>query len=232
MTGRQAGPDEQHVSRDWQEPGKGCTPTKPPSVAPRIGGMPSPATPVLVPPVQGVPASTPNPSTTHEAVAPAAPVAAAAASRLVRLTRTVRELATFGAVGLIAFVVDLVVFNVLRAGVLEDHAVTAKAVSVVVATLVAWLGNRFVTFRTQRTRGRRETVREGALFAATNAGGLAIAAGCLLVSHHVLGLTSTLADNVAGNGVGLVLGTAFRFAAYKTLVFRSPDARRTKEPTE
>ncbi|WIB36768.1 GtrA family protein [Curtobacterium sp. MCJR17_043] len=149
-------------------------------------------------------------------------MAAAAASRLVRLTRAVRELATFGAVGLIAFVVDLVVFNVLRAGVLADHAVTAKAVSVVVATLVAWLGNRFVTFRTQRTRGRREAVREGVLFAATNAGGLAIAAGCLLVSHHVLGLTSTLADNVAGNGVGLVLGTAFRFAAYKTLVFRSP----------
>ncbi|PYY32111.1 GtrA family protein [Curtobacterium sp. MCJR17_055] len=198
--------------------------------------MRSPVTPVLVPPVQGVaPASTPHPSTSRGAVTPgatAAPVAAAAASRLVRLTRAVRELATFGAVGLIAFVVDLVVFNVLRAGVLADHAVTAKAVSVVVATLVAWLGNRFVTFRTQRTRGRREAVREGVLFAATNAGGLAIAAGCLLVSHHVLGLTSTLADNVAGNGVGLVLGTAFRFAAYKTLVFRSPDARRTKEPTE
>ena len=58
--------------------------------------------------------------------------------------------------------------------------------------------------------------------------GLGIAAACLFVSHYVLGFTSTLADNVAGNGVGLVLGTAFRFAAYKALVFRSTDARRTK----
>ncbi len=59
--------------------------------------------------------------------------------------------------------------------------------------------------------------------------GLGIAAACLFVSHYVLGLRSTLADNVAGNGVGLVLGTAFRFAAYKALVFRSTDARPTKE---
>ena len=33
-------------------------------------------------------------------------------------------------------------------------------------------------------------------------------------------LDSQLADNIAGNGVGLVLGTLFRFWAYRTFVFR------------
>ena len=49
---------------------------------------------------------------------------------------------------------------------------------------------------------------------------MAIAVGCLYVSHYVLGFTSLLADNVATNGVGLVLGTAFRFTFYRLWVFR------------
>jgi putative flippase GtrA len=187
-----------------------------------------------VAPVLGVPTARPDVPDVPAAVdvARSAPVVAAAVTRLVRLVRSARELATFGAVGLVAFAVDLGVFNVLRATVLADQAVAAKVVSVVVATVVAWLGNRFLTFRSQQAPDRRSTVREGLLFAVVNLVGLAIAAGCLFVSHDLLGLTSTLADNVAGNGVGLVLGTAFRFAAYKALVFRSPDARRTKEPSE
>jgi hypothetical protein len=49
--------------------------------------------------------------------------------------------------------------------------------------------------------------------------GLAIALACLAVSHYVLGFTSALADNVAANGVGLVLGSAFRFFSYRRWVF-------------
>lgn len=142
-----------------------------------------------------------------------------------------RQLASFGAVGGLAFVVDLGVYNLLRATVLDDKPIAAKIVSVAVATVVAWLGNRLVTFRSERTTSRRETLREGLLFAAMNIVGLGIAAACLFVSHYVLGFTSTLADNVAGNGIGLVLGTAFRFAAYRAVVFRSGSTRRTKEAT-
>jgi putative flippase GtrA len=46
-----------------------------------------------------------------------------------------------------------------------------------------------------------------------------VAVACLAVSHYVLGFTSPLADNVAANGVGLVLGTAFRYVAYRRWVF-------------
>ncbi|MCS5486625.1 GtrA family protein [Curtobacterium flaccumfaciens pv. beticola] len=157
--------------------------------------------------------------------APAGPAATADAPTVAsRLRAGATQLASFGAIGAVCFLIDLGVYNLLRATVLSDGPIAAKILSAVVATVVAWQANRSITFRSQRQVGGKETLREGFLFAVTNVLGLGIAAACLFVSHYVLGFTSTLADNVAGNGVGLVLGTAFRFAAYKALVFRSTDA--------
>ena len=141
-------------------------------------------------------------------------------------TRLIGQLASFGLVGGLAFVVDLVVYNAVRATVLQDSPIWSKVVSVAVATAFAWLGNRYLTFRRERSP---HAVREGVLFAVVNVVGLLIAAGCLFVSHYVLGFTSQLADNISGNGVGLVLGTAFRFAAYRWLVF-SPRSRTLRVP--
>ncbi|WP_223628827.1 GtrA family protein [Microbacterium sp. EST19A] len=129
------------------------------------------------------------------------------------------QLATFGGVGLLAFVVDVGGYNLLRITVMPDQVIWAKVVSVTVATGVAWLGHRYLTFR--RTR-RPAVVKELLLFGLANGGGLLIASGCLFVSHYVLGFTSTLADNISGNVVGLVLGTLFRYFTYRFLVFRSP----------
>lgn len=136
---------------------------------------------------------------------------------LTRWKATIASLATFGGVGAIAFVVDLGVYNLLRATVLEGSPIWSKVASVAVATVVAWVGNRLLTFRA--TRGGN-VAREAFLFAVMNVGGLLIAAACLFVSHYVLGFTSQLADNIAGNGVGLVLGTAFRYVGYRFVVFR------------
>jgi len=99
-------------------------------------------------------------------------------------------------VGLVAFVVDFTVYNVLLLGPLDHNTITAKVISVTVATVVAWLGNRYLIFR-----------------------GLGIAALCLFVSHYVFGFVSPIADNIAANGVGLVLGTTFRYFSYRFLVF-------------
>ena len=114
-------------------------------------------------------------------------------------------------------------FNVLRFGVggggpLEHKPLSAKVVSTVVAAVVAWLGNRFWTFRHRRRASAR---RELVLFFFFNAVGLAIALSCLGLSHYVLDLRSALADNVSANGVGLVLGTLFRFWAYRRFVFNA-----------
>ena len=114
------------------------------------------------------------------------------------------ELARFGSVGAVAYVVDIGLFNLLRfgpGGLLEDKPITAKVLSVAVATLVAWIGNRYWTFSARRTASPR---RELVVFAVVNVGGMLVAVGCLAFSHYVL---------------GLALGTAFRYVAYRRLVF-------------
>jgi putative flippase GtrA len=150
-------------------------------------------------------------------------VLAAPGARRAR-SRLFGQLASFGFIGGVAFVIDLSVYNIVRATVLEDSPIWSKVVSVAVATIAAWLGNRYLTFRQERSR---DAFREGVLFAIVNVVGLLIAAGCLFVSHYLLGFTSQLADNISGNGVGLVLGTVFRFAAYRWIVF-TPNTRTSR----
>jgi putative flippase GtrA len=134
-----------------------------------------------------------------------------------------REMVKFGAVGAIAFLVDVGTFNLLRFGLggggpLESKPITAKILSATLATVVAWLGNRLWTFRHRR---RASAGHELALFVVFNVAGMAIALGCLAFSHYVLDLRSARADNISANGVGLVLGTLFRFWAYRVFVFRA-----------
>jgi putative flippase GtrA len=132
----------------------------------------------------------------------------------------VREIAKFGIVGLIALVVDVGLFNLLRyaggEGPFYDRPLTAKVISVIAATTVAYFGNRFWTFR---HRGRTGMGREYALFFLLNGIGMLIALSCLWFSHYALGLTSPLADNISANVVGLALGTIFRFWSYRRWVF-------------
>lgn len=136
------------------------------------------------------------------------------------LALVVREGLKFGVVGAVAYVVDTGVFNLLlHVGsdpALEGRPLTAKVVSVSVATMVAWLGNRYWTFRRRR---RSAVPRELLLFVVVNVGGLLLALVPLAVSRYVLGLTSPVADNIAANVVGLALGTLFRFLMYRTVVF-------------
>jgi putative flippase GtrA len=130
------------------------------------------------------------------------------------------RLAKFGVVGGIAFVVDVGLFNLLSYvganPLLAGQPLLAKAVSTTIATIIAWLGNRYWTFRHTR---RDEVGREFALYAVMCAIGLGISLGCLWVSHYLLGFTSPLADNIAANVIGLVAGTVFRFWAYQRFVF-------------
>lgn len=136
---------------------------------------------------------------------------------LVPSRATLRSLVAFGGVGAIAFVVDVGVYNLLRATALEGSPIWSKVASVTVATTVAWLGNRTLAFRDRRGG---PVAREALLFAVTNVVGLLVSAACLFVSHYVLGFTSQLADNIAGNVVGVGLGTVVRYLGYRAVVFR------------
>ena len=72
---------------------------------------------------------------------------------------------------------------------------------------------------TYRGRTRENATREAILFFFANACGIGITQFCLLFTHHILGYTSALADNIAAYVVGFALGTAFRFFFYHYVVF-------------
>lgn len=136
-----------------------------------------------------------------------------------RLRAVLHELAKFGTVGVLAFVVDVGLFNLLLHA--TDKPLTSKAVSTVVAASLAFVLNRAWSFR---HRQRTSVHREYALFVVLNTIGLGIALSCLGISHYLLGFTSRLADNVAANGFGLVLGTSFRFWSYRRFIWAKPAA--------
>lgn len=127
----------------------------------------------------------------------------------------------FGVVGVVGYVIDVTVFNVLRLGVLGDEhffqgPIGAKIVSVTLATIVTWFGNRYWTFREHR---RANFLLELVEFGAIQVVGLGIGLLCLWISHYVLGFTSVLADNISGNIIGVGIATAFRFLMYRFWVY-------------
>ena len=137
-----------------------------------------------------------------------------------RLRRGIGELSRFGAVGIVAFVIDVGIFNALvhvgSPGVLSDRPLTAKALSTVVATVFAYQANREWTWKDRQRRG---WLREYSLYFVLNAIGLAITLMPLAISRYVLHLQSAIADNVSANIIGIGLGTLFRFWAYRRWVF-------------
>lgn len=143
------------------------------------------------------------------------------------------QLARFGAVGAIGFVVDVGVFNLLRATLLSSESVhegplLAKFISTCLAIAVNYVGNRYWTFGATK---RAQVLREGIEFVLVSLGGMAITLACLWISHYLLGFTSQLADNVSGNVIGLGLGTLFRFAFYRYWVFH-PSREMPLRPAE
>lgn len=131
------------------------------------------------------------------------------------------EVGRFSAVGTLAFFVDLGVYNLLRFGPGDSphtSALWAKVIAVTLATAVSWLGSRHWTFADRRTD---KPARELISFLVVNGLGMAISLLCLFVTTEVLGMRSPLAENIAGNVVGLALANVFRYFAYRHLVFAS-----------
>ncbi|MBO8189375.1 GtrA family protein [Streptomyces sp. DW4-2] len=132
------------------------------------------------------------------------------------LERLVRELAKFGAVGALGFLVNVAIFN-LCIHTFQLAPIRSGVISQVVAIGTNYLGNRYWTYRhTDKNRIHRETV----LFFLFSGVGLVLENGILALSHYGFGYTSTLADNIAKNVIGLAIGTAFRFWAYRSWVFK------------
>lgn len=137
----------------------------------------------------------------------------------------VHELGKFGVVGAISFGVDTGLFAVaLLVGV---ESLIAKTIATVVAATVAFIGNRFWTWRHRQRSG---LAREYVLYFTFNGIGLAVSLAILGASHYGLGaiwpdvFKTPLADLIAANVVGLTAATVFRFWSYRTFVFREATA--------
>lgn len=138
-----------------------------------------------------------------------------------------REVAKFGVVGGAAFIVDSAIYLWMLSGPMSDSPVKAKIVAGVVATLFSWVANRYWTFRHRR---QANVARELVMFLIMNAIGLGIAAACVWVTKYILLLTDTTSVFIAGSVVGLILGTIFRFFAYRFWVFGDKNIA-TRVPT-
>jgi putative flippase GtrA len=142
----------------------------------------------------------------------------------------VRQLTKFALVGGVGFVVDTVAFTALRlTPAFESSPLKAGIISTVLAIVANWIGNRYWTFGPHRST---RNVTEAVEFAVVSVLGMLVAIGCLAFSHYVLDYRTVLADNIAKNVVGLVLGSAIRFLLYRHWVY-SPARRnrvRDREP--
>jgi putative flippase GtrA len=145
------------------------------------------------------------------------PMTMRAANALKLLRDLVPELAKFGVVGTIGAVVDLGGASVLY-GVYHFGPLKAKAIAIVTAAIVTYVGNRFWTFR---HRENQHWLLEIGLFALLNAVGLLIAEAVIAFTTYGLDERGTLAYTLA-SVVGTGLGTIFRYFAYKRWIWLAP----------
>ena len=122
--------------------------------------------------------------------------------------------ARFSLVGAANVVVDIAVFNALLA--VTGQPLTSKPVASAAAIGLSWWMSRRWTWSDRPGIGGRWQL---AMFAAVSAAVVGLAELCLLTSHYGLNLTSGLEDNVSANGVGLLLGMAWRHCAYDRWLF-------------
>jgi len=136
-----------------------------------------------------------------------------------RFGHLVHELGKFGVVGAVSYVVDVSVSNLLLKPVGPFWSAT---ISMTVAATLAFVGNRFWTWRDRERTGLH---REYGLYFAFNLVGLLIGLGCVWLTWNLLGhywpdvFRTRLAYNIAKNLVGMALGTLFRFWSYRRFVF-------------
>jgi putative flippase GtrA len=149
------------------------------------------------------------------------------------MQRLTAEAAKFIAVGGVATLVALALFNLLvhglpggEPGPMHASPLPAYVIANLVGMVISYRGSRSWAFRHREPVG----VAGGMLsYFVINTVTMAIPLLCLAFSRYVLDLDSALADNVSANVVGLALGNAARFWAFRRYVFLSRRRLRRRE---
>lgn len=139
----------------------------------------------------------------------------------VRFQGLIHELGKFGAVGAVAYLVDTGVYTLLLTPALGMETLFAKTIATVIAATLAFIGNRFWTWR---HRPRSSLTKEYLLYFGFNAAGLGIQLATLGITHYGLGnvwpvFQTRLADLIFAQVIGNGIATVFRFWAYRRFVF-------------
>ncbi|MEU3601690.1 GtrA family protein [Streptomyces sp. NPDC006798] len=131
-----------------------------------------------------------------------------------QLDQLLREVAKFGAVGGVGVLVNLAVFNLVRATT-EIPVVRASIIATAVAIGCNYLGFRYFTYRDREKTGR---TREMSLFLLFSVIGLVIENGILYTATYGFDWDSPLQSNFF-KFFGIGVATLFRFWSYRTWVF-------------
>ncbi|MGV9679997.1 GtrA family protein [Nocardia sp. NPDC003482] len=135
-----------------------------------------------------------------------------------------QELLKFAVVGAITWFVDTGTVYALKLTVLQDKPLTARALGVLIATIVSYVLNREWSFS---ARGGRQRHHEAALFFAVSALAIVVTVVPQAVSlyvfdirvPHVSAPTQAVANFVSGQILGVLLAMGFRFWALRRFVF-------------
>jgi putative flippase GtrA len=134
-----------------------------------------------------------------------------------RLRHLAPEALAFGTIG----AANTLLFMAITWALLPIGAVKASVVATVITTTLAYLANRFWTYRKHTRSALR---REYTLFFGFNLVGMVIQSGAVAIGKYGFGLTEQ-DDELLLMGVtmiGIAIATLFRFWAYRTFVFLKP----------
>lgn len=140
-----------------------------------------------------------------------------------RLRNVGPELAKFGTIGLVNTVVNIAVANALLYTVFPNGELKAKGVATIVATTTSYFMNRHWTYRGRPKSALR---REYSLFFLFNLIGIGIEMAVLGIGKYGLHLVGPIWFNVF-SALGILIGTLFRFWAYRTHVFKAGEPEDT-----
>jgi putative flippase GtrA len=127
-----------------------------------------------------------------------------------------KEVAAFGVIGALALVMDVSIFTWLA----PRGALKAKAISTVVSTTFAYVGNRHLSFS---HRARTGLGRETSYFFGINLITLLFSEAIIAFFVYGLGYGHGSRMVFLVNLGTIALGTLFRFWSYKRFVFLHPD---------
>jgi putative flippase GtrA len=135
----------------------------------------------------------------------------------VRFRQIIHEFAKFGIIGVIGLAITNIGYVLMHShGV---GPVTSTTIATIIATIVAYIGNRYWSFR---HRERTSVPREGTIFFVLNGIGLLIQDAVVAFNSYALHKEHDKVAEFLALNAGIALATVFRFWSYRKFVWAAP----------